>query len=440
MNWRSLSVLLFGIALFYAPLAYGCTTNGTALGLNILLLMAAAAALIHKVLARESFHVSPFPLVCVLILAAIGAAHVFNARFEVNEKTLDFIPRGKAIPFLPSALDRISAHSSAFGFFALAAAFLVLIDLMQHRNERWKILGLVAISGFVVALLGICLKLGKYPTLPFSPSVNRYFFATYVYHGNAAAFLNLCWPAALALLGRSIQEGNFLGRAFWANGFLFTFGALFVNASKFGHAMAIPAVLLGALLVWRCIKTGMGTTSPVVIATTVAVVLVALTILILPMLAVSTERWGLLVDQGESSRPITYGAALRMIPDAPLWGIGPGCFRWGFPFYTAQLGDAIKGVWIHAHQDYIETFVEWGIIGGMIWVSLLGTGIFRGWSKLFGGARELSTVAAVVAISVTLVHCMVDFPLQIPSLRYLAAIYFAILWGSRAKHRRLAPE
>lgn len=434
MTWKTISLFLFGAALFYAPLAHGSTTRATIMPLNILLLAAAAAGLLHKLVARERIRIPLPPLVCVLLLGAIGSLHVLNARFEINPLTQDFIPRSRPIPFLPAALDRVSAFACAFDLAALGAAFLVLTDLAQHRAERWRLLATVAVSGFTVALLGICLKLSGHRTLPFSSEGAQYLFASYLYHGNAAAFLNLCWPAALALSARAIQSQNYVGIAIWTNSFVFTFGALFVNASKFGHALAIPTLLLAGWLAWRCANIRWNA-SPAVVTTTATVLVASLLILTLPMLAVSLERWETLLQRGESSRGITSQAALRMIADAPLWGIGPGGFRWGFPFYTAHLGDAIRGLWIHAHNDYVETLVDWGIVGGCAWMVLIGGGLLRGWSKLLRGAKELSTAAAVVALSITAVHCVIDFPLQIASLRYFAVIFLAILWGGKELER-----
>lgn len=369
----------------------------------------------------------------------MAGIHVVNARFEINPVTQDFVPTRGHLPFLPSALDRSSALSASFDLFALGAAFLVLTDLVQHREERWKLLSLLATSGLVIALFGIYGEAQGLPTLPFSSDHRGFIFSTFFYHGNAAAFLNLAWPAALVLLARGIRTGNHVSRLIWANGLLFTFVALFVNASKFGHAAAIPALILAAVLTWRCLELDWKP-SPVT-GTIIALVLLAGgLILALPTLTLSLGRWEYLISQGSQERVLAHQAAWRMIPDAPLWGIGPGCFRWGFPFYTVHLGDRIKGVWIHAHQDYIQTYVEWGMVGGTAWMILIGGGLWRGWSKLFRGAKELSTVAAVMGLSLTAVHALLDFPFQIGSLRYASAVYLAILWGGRDKPKQKTAE
>lgn len=427
--------------MFYAPLAYGSTTKNTLFGLDLLLFAGALTALVPKLLRREPVRIPPVPLFALLILAVIASIHVINARFEVNPVTQDFIPTRGHLPFLPSALDRSSALSASLDLLALGVAFPVLIDLAQHREERWKLLSLLATSGMVFALYGIYGKAQGLPTLPFSSDHRGFIFSTFFYHGNAAAFLNLAWPAALVLLARSVRTGQHVGRLIWANAFLFTFGALFLNASKFGHAAAIPGLLLAALLIWRCMGIDWKP-SPVTAAVIAVVLLAGGLILMLPTMTLSMGRWEYLISQGSQERMLAHQAALRMIPDAPLWGIGPGCFRWGFPFYTAQLGERIKGVWIHAHQDYIQTLVEWGIVGGTAWMILIGGGLCRGWSKLLRGAKELSTVAAVMGLTLTAVHALLDFPFQIGSLRYASAVYLAMLWspGGRDKHKQKTAE
>jgi len=31
-----------------------------------------------------------------------------------------------------------------------------------------------------------------------------------------------------------------------------------------------------------------------------------------------------------------------------------------FPHYTAYLNGAVDGIWVYAHEDYLQAIVEWG--------------------------------------------------------------------------------
>jgi len=136
---------------------------------------------------------------------------------------------------------------------------------------------------------------------------------------------------------------------------------------------------------------------------------------------------------GFGGRPAIYGIVLSMIRVYFLWGSGVGTFHLGFPYFTGHLGARMGGRYSHAHEDYLQTMVEWGVIGSAIWLVLIVGGYLKGWRDHLQRPEELSTGVAVVALTIVGVHAMVDFPMQIGSLRYYAAVYLAILWRVRAK-------
>lgn len=149
------------------------------------------------------------------------------------------------------------------------------------------------------------------------------------------------------------------------------------------------------------------------------------------------NSWGELVSDGGSlrARLLAYSAALHIIPDSGLFGTGPGTFRMVFPFYTGPLGAQISGVWYHAHQDYLQTMIEWGLVGAAAWgVVVLGgfrRAIIRVRHAVKRNANEYSASCSILAMLLVLLHAFVDFPFQIPAIQLLIMIYLAVFWSDR---------
>jgi len=133
---------------------------------------------------------------------------------------------------------------------------------------------------------------------------------------------------------------------------------------------------------------------------------------------------------------------LEMVPAAGLMGFGPGTFAVVFPTYqrTHDFGGRefpsfwVTGFWQHAHQDYLQTLIEWGYLGTGLWALLIGGGICCGvsawlkWRHDFSGRWLL--LCAILGIIGTLVHSFVDFPLQVASIQFYVCVLLGICWGA----------
>jgi O-antigen ligase len=132
-----------------------------------------------------------------------------------------------------------------------------------------------------------------------------------------------------------------------------------------------------------------------------------------------------------------------MLPDAGVMGFGPGSFRAIFAEYQRehdfgdrQYPDCWKtGLWQEAHQDYLQTVIEWGFFGALGWAILVGGGVVRGAVQYFRLRAGLSTrwllLCSLLAVSATLVHSFIDFPLQIASIQLYVCVLLAVCWSSR---------
>lgn len=424
------SILLF-LVIIYAPLAYGCTTSMGIWGLDALLLLLVVSWLLQKFEERVRFSIPPFPALVVLLLALLAIAQVLNPHGIFDPKTWNLRPLD-GLPILPRTVDRATSLTILPHLLILGAGFLAFVDLSQSRRIRWMIVRAVAISGLLVAVIGMVQKAAGADALLWKHlPPGSTFFAAFRYHGHASAFLNLCWPAALALFLRSCLERKYLGRNLWGLAWLFIFGALFVNTSKFGHAAAFPLLLLSGIVFFRHLPGDWFVPSwrNLLIATAVVTVLAVLTV---PTLRQTVTNWQAHLNEGITLqlRQMTYSTCLAMVREVPLFGFGTGSFRILFPYYTQELGTQVKGIWSHAHEDYLETVIEWGWTGAALWACLFAPAVVRQIIRSLGPKADLTGSAALVGVLAILVHATVDFPLQIASIHFFFLIFLAFLWRS----------
>jgi O-antigen ligase len=369
-------------------------------------------------------------LVGIVLLLVLGVMQTLNPKYLYDPVTHGMTPLPTYRLGLPGTMDQQTSLMAIIHWGALALAFLTLTDLLRHRDLRWFLQTAMAITAVGLAVFGIAQKIQGAVIVPFTSKQSSTFFGTYVYHAHAAAFLNLCWPSALALAIRALYGDRPFSRAIWINGFLLIFVALFINISKFGHLAALPGLALAFLMMRKGIPSGAAKASPIIWAVIAVVVLGAMTALALPLVGRSIGRWDEVMRSGFGGRPLLFEIALNMIRQYPLWGTGPGSFHLVFPYFSAEY--RLEGRFTHAHQDYLQTLVEWGIPGGLVWFGLVGGGFLKGCREHWRRPEELSTGAALLALTILGVHAMVDFPLQIGSLRLYAAVYLAMLWRDRA--------
>lgn len=129
--------------------------------------------------------------------------------------------------------------------------------------------------------------------------------------------------------------------------------------------------------------------------------------------------------------------AVQMWHTNPWWGVGPGHYDYRFRAWRPVTEQRQPE---HAHNDYVETLADWGIIGTALitaaW-ALLGAGTVKTWKSVGGiqsdlGGRGNSTKFALVlgaslGLLAILFHSVVDFNLHIPANAILAVTLMALL-------------
>lgn len=421
--------LLLG-ALVYAPWAHGCTTSETIAILNQML-AAVLLVWVADLLLSRRLPTVPLPLLVIAAaLLGIGWWMVINAPTIYDSDLFVFMPRSHPFPRLPGSVDeQVSAAWMVRATLLLGIACFVA-DLSLRPIWLMRLWATISVAGGSLALLGLLQKAsgaemvfwGEAPAAPF-----KTFFASYYYHGNAGAYINLALPPAVGLGIRVLtRPASPIARALWPACAFCLVLAVFANTSRVAQILGLGLMIVIALL-WLRGRARISTRAEIfaILAGAAVVIVSAIAVAQASHLDQPLERWGELRRQlPADSRWLASQAAWRGASDAGWFGLGPGTFRVVFPYFTAYLGDKASGVWRFLHEDYLQTLLEWGRVGAALWSALLFGGIAIAVRNLRSGRaarwiprRRIVLPLVVMALIATAVHAVVDFPLQIASIQ-----------------------
>ena len=430
-----ISAFFIGVALFYAPLAYGCTRPEMLPTLYILLGLAIVTGFLG-LLGRGTW--PKVPKTVMICFAAI----MFQGWWMMADPVLP--------PMVPDNGGMIDTSLEGLGQLSLEAmlmvtlmlgAFLFLCDTLADPAWRRFVLMCAAISGVLVSLIGVVLKtpLGASLLAPVwgSDDLSARSFAFYHYYGTAGAFLNLVWPLILVFTRRAfdIREIGLLTRIIWVTACLICGLALLLNASK-------ASLAIGLLVLPWPFSTGLRQMQ----FKKLFLVGVAFVLLLVLMLAASSHlahdaAFKRITSSDDVSKSVdgrweAYRQYLDDVPEAGLFGIGPGLFEVGYPYQNASFRNYDPSVRQFAHEDYLQTTLEWGWVGTVWWTLLIAGGLWRASHAYLERERFLSrtdrhlVLACILGVLGTLLHAAFDFPLQVASIRLFFLVELALCWAA----------
>ena len=440
--FRHVSRWIFFAALVYAPWAYGGTTPASIRTINWLLLAAFILWIIELLISRRH---PRFPRLLVFLTCAligIGAWMAVNAKSIYDSDFRVFVPVWNFAPHLAGSVDDAISGAWILRGALLLFAILFVVDLSQSNRwllRLWYTIGLVAGS---IALLGLLQKATGagmifWQTAP--PWGATTFFATYYYHANAGAFLNLVWPLIAGLSIRAFTARRHpAARAMWLSVFILTIAGVLANTSRVAQFIAL------LLLVAICLRFGPAllrkiwrTDKGVALAGAVAILLALIALAQATHLEQPLNRWQSLGERiPNDARWQASRVALGALSDVGLFGFGPATFRVVFPSYNGVAVQQVPGIWRFLHEDYLQTVLEWGWLGSILWALLFFGGIavgvrsYKRYSPDWTPRRRLLQPFVIIALIGVGLHAMVDFPLQITSIQLYVATYLGLCWGS----------
>jgi O-antigen ligase len=321
-----------------------------------------------------------------------------------------------------------------------ASLFFAILNNL-HRQESIQIISFT--------LIFLAMAISFYAVYQFFTGSDRVWWfpvqnkgrasGTYISPNHLAGFLEMILPLALAyvLVGREKSLMKiFIGYAAVA-----MMAGIAMTASRGSWAASILALifLCGALLSHRTFRLP---------ALVLLVVLVGSGLFLGSRTLFFKARFSHTFSSGKVELETRYDlwqAALRIWRDHPWVGVGPGHYDLRFRAYrpaSVQLRPD------RAHNDYLNTLADWGVVGGVIILAALGTlgvGVVKVWKNVRRGESEFSSnlsnkfafvLGASAGLLALVAHSFVDFNLQIPANAILAVSLMALLTA----HWRFATE
>lgn len=340
-----------------------------------------------------------------------------------------------ALGWRPASLHPRATEYAWLALLPPLAAFLLTLALPRDGVRRAAMLfvGLALVQAVLgLAQLGAA---GGSPLYLGNAQAQGFAVGTYVNRNHFASLMAMALPMAVALWAVGAFPGARGGsgalhprhgdRRVALGIVLATLLLLIVAALLFSRSRAgIGAGLLGLALasfalVWR---GGSAAARLALAATGVAAGAFAAYIGLTPVLDRFTPD---ALALGYEGRLAIVAASLRAALDFLPIGSGLGTFADVFRRYQAEgLGGFVE----HAHNDYVEAFVELGVVGLAVGV-LFAAGYAMRWGELLGRAASGRLaglqLAAGCSLAAMFVHAAFDFNFHIPA----NAVFFAFLAG-----------
>lgn len=330
----------------------------------------------------------------------------------------------------PISLDPESTFRCLLWLVPPAALFLAVGRL--DTDARFRLAGIVLLLGIVSLILGglqvadrdgvlFASPAGGHADLPIGFFANRN-------HQGIAMVVALPFAAACAARWGSAfpQRTRTASIAFVTLLALLLMGVLGTR-SRAALVLAGPALVVSVGLFWSTFNTRRVRREAALIMGAAAVVLVSLA-----QFAISAvlDRFGALTDNG--GRYDIWSTTIRAGADVSPVGSGLGTF---VPFYRAREALELMGPQYinHAHNDYLELWLETGWLGPSILVAFCLWFGFASLKACIGPASPAAMLAraSVAAVLVLLAHSIGDYPLRTQALACIFAFAAACSVGRR---------
>ena len=429
-----LSAFFVVTALFYAPLAYGCTRPEMLPTLYVLLAGCIASGVVSFFLSGRQPAIPKAVLICSAAVLVQG----WWLTFRPNLPSL-VASHGWEVITTMENIHELSLASMEMTSLLLLS-FVVLCELFGDAGVRRFVILAVAISGVLISVIGVVFKLtgDRFMLYFWKPlEIDWNDFAFYKYHGNAGAFLNLAWPLVLVFARRAYatKGKSMISKLVWTFAALACASALFLNASK-------ASLAIGLLILPWPFATGLKRLQQKTFFIIVAVTLLVIAGGLLASSQFAHEAAFKRMTEGNEvsasfqGRALAYHQFLSTAPSMGPWGLGPGLFQVAFPYQYSPLGNTQVGLREYAHEDFLQTALEWGWFGTLCWTILVVGGLYRAFRtyakrELFPSKTDRHLViGAILGVLGTLAQSTIDFPLQIASIRLPFLVLLAFCWAS----------
>jgi O-antigen ligase/tetratricopeptide (TPR) repeat protein len=292
----------------------------------------------------------------------------------------------------------------------------------RSRRGAKALATLIGAVATAVALLGLVQQSGGADSIYWASGVGEgldpAFFGTFVNPNHAGIFLAAAFPVVVAAAATSRWR---IALTLWLAGGVLAIAAI-ATGSRGAWALMLVGVLHLGLLSGSRVLAGLSACLTAGGAVLVAALGPAR---VLQWSTTWLDPW-YLGDDPSMGRISVWNDASRLLADAPWFGVGMGSFHDAFKPVRSAPGFSSFG---HAHQEYLQAAVEYGIPAAVLCVVVLGilyASALRGCLKLPRRRRRWLATGYTSAFAVVAVAAMFDFPLRVGAI----ALLFATVAGS----------
>lgn len=317
-----------------------------------------------------------------------------------------------------------------------AAVFLTVLGANHSLTVR--LIGVYLLAAVIGVILGAAqLASGGEALYPWETTSAGSVTGFFANRNHLATLLLSCVPFA-AVLGAATLRRRDDGRwALW-------FGALFMGLvviglaairSRAGVILFGPVAIASMLAAWIAAGRGRPNKALLTLAGGAAVAIGAVAVLALPPILARFD-----VQSAPEGRfegwPIVSDAAQAWLP------LGSGVGSFDVVFRSVEPLEQLDPTFFnHAHNEYLETWLEAGWPGVILILAVFvwfGRRVWSAWKSPPSRERDLQR-AASIALVVMMAHSAVDYPLRTATLACLFALCAAILEkAGRPTDRELA--
>src|SRR6184192_417719 len=231
---RSLLVAATTRYFFFSVLVVAPWLNGgtTAISIVVISWLLGAALLLWVVELIVNRRLPKLPrllLALVTALTMIGIWMTLNAHSIYDPEFGIFVAIDNFAPHAPGSVDYAISVAWMIRVALLIGAVVFVVDLSQDDKSLIQLWQVIAIAAGSISLLGLLQKATGAHAILWQTPIGSYgsnFFATYYYHANAGAFLNLVLPLTAGLAVRVFGLPASPGvRSIWLTVFLLNLAA-----------------------------------------------------------------------------------------------------------------------------------------------------------------------------------------------------------------------
>ena len=313
----------------------------------------------------------------------------------------------------------IYKHDSFYSLvrlFAYIGLYYLIVCEFDHKMMKHLIWVTIFVGGSL-SLYGILQYLGIFDRSWWRPQ--EFLASTYVNHNHFAGYLELVMPVAATILIYRSGESRMINRVMLVLALIIMFTAFIFTQSRGAWISLLISALIAIFFIARPGVKGLNKLFIAILA------IVSIASLLYLNRDVISSRIGAIdtidsVVDSSGGRFKIWGAAMGMIFDKPLVGVGVGDFDHGFYRFRPE---GLNGRAVYAHNDYLQATSEMGIFAPILIIWIFFITVITG---LKNRSNPYAMGCAIGIMSLAL-HGLVDFNFHIPANMVLFTVWMGIV-------------